>query len=90
MIPSSPTLEAAAKADLSISAVRMLVALSEGPLHLSALTAHLGVSSACTTGIADTLEARRLANRRRSEDRRLVHLELTEEGRKLAMSILHP
>ena len=55
-----------------------------GPLTPTEVMARLTVTSATVTGLLDTLEARGLARRRpHPSDRRSVHVEITDEGRRL-------
>ncbi len=60
----------------------VLGALLEGPKRMTELAEVTQISSASLTGIVDRLEDRGLAHRVRSEqDRRVVTVELTEQGR---------
>lgn len=53
-----------------------------GPQSMRTLAASIDASQASTTGIVDRMEQRGLVRRRRDEDdRRVVRVELTEEGR---------
>ena len=63
-----------------------LIALYEnGPLPPSRIAKIIMVSSSTVTGIIDRLELKGLVTRmRKSPDRRVITIELTEEGRSLA------
>ncbi len=68
----------------SVSAVMALYHLQSKDRHPAQLGEIVGVSPAAMTGILDTLEGRGLVSRVRDpEDRRRVHVALTEAGRKL-------
>jgi len=61
---------------------------TEGPQPMRALAEALDVSQASTTGIVDRMEQRGLVERRRDEDdRRIVRVFLTDEGRSLLAGI---
>ena len=56
----------------------------DGPQAMRALAASIDVSQSSTTGIVDRMEQRGLVCRERDEtDRRVVRVELTEQGRGL-------
>jgi DNA-binding MarR family transcriptional regulator len=60
----------------------------DGPLPMRILAESLDVSQACATGIVDRMEQRGLVERRRDdEDRRIVRVALTDEGRRLIAGI---
>lgn len=62
-----------------------LNAVSEGPIATSELARRVHLSPSTIVGILDRLEGKGLVARQRStQDRRLVYVELTPEGRKLA------
>ena len=55
-----------------------------GPCIMSSISAAIHLSLSSVTGIVDKLEEKKLARRDRStEDRRIVQVELTDEGRRL-------
>jgi DNA-binding MarR family transcriptional regulator len=59
--------------------------LHSGPLTLGELVAHLGLSKAAVTELADRVEAKNLTSRLRDDrDRRRVFIGLTEEGEQVA------
>lgn len=88
-IPTASPLEIMRGNKLSLNQGRTIVALSAGPLPLSALAAHLGVCTAAVTGIADTLEKHHLAERLYlGEDRRQIPLKLTAKGMNVARAII--
>jgi len=61
---------------------------TDGPQPMRALAEALDVSQASATGIVDRMEQRGLVERRRDEDdRRIVRVVLTEEGRKLVEGV---
>lgn len=69
--------------------VWVLAALSSGPRRMSDLAESAGTSQASLTGIVDRLVERGLVDRRRSlEDRRVVEVAMTDEGRE-AMARSH-
>ena len=52
-----------------------------GPVSIGALTGWIFLNNSTVTGIVDRLEKRDLVRRKRiSEDRRKIHVEITEEG----------
>lgn len=62
---------------------------AEGPQPMRALAEALDVSQASATGIVDRMEQRGLVDRRRDEDdRRIVRVALTDEGRRLVDGIV--
>lgn len=70
---------------LSLVHVNVLAVLEvDGPMTMGGLAETLDVSQASATGIVDRMEQRGLVERRRTdEDRRVVHVALTDEGRRL-------
>lgn len=68
---------------------KMLIILSEsGPLNASALAEQLSITSGGVTGIADRLIDLGFIERKRGEqDRRVVMLGITDEGRKVIEQI---
>jgi len=69
----------------------LLVLLDEGPLSPSLIARHIMVNSSTVTGIIDRLEQKGLVVRlRKSTDRRIVTVELTEAGRGLARNAPPP
>jgi DNA-binding MarR family transcriptional regulator len=63
---------------------------ADGPQPMRALAEALDVSQASATGIVDRMEQRGLVERRRDEeDRRIVRVILTDEGRKLVEGVAH-
>src|SRR5688500_13323946 len=55
-----------------------------GRLSLSELSWRIGARNSTVTGIIDRMERESLVVRRRSsEDRRVIHIELTEKGKRL-------
>jgi DNA-binding MarR family transcriptional regulator len=74
------------KYNVSAPQLNCLIALSEnGPLPPSQIARYIMVKSSTVTGILDRLEQKGLARRvRNSRDRRVITIELTGEGEKLA------
>jgi len=70
---------------LSLVHLNVLMTLeAEGPLPMGALAEAMDVSQASVTGIVDRMEQRDLVERQRGdEDRRVVRVALTDEGRRL-------
>ena len=70
---------------LSLVHVNVLAILElDGPLTMRGLAEAMDVSQASATGIVDRMEQRGLVERQRDdEDRRVVRVALTEEGRRL-------
>jgi len=61
---------------------------ADGPQPMRALAEALDVSQASATGIVDRMEQRGLVERQRDEeDRRIVRVVLTDEGRKLVEGV---
>lgn len=75
---------------LGMTEGKMVLLLAEhGPQKASAMAELLRITSGAVTGIADRLIEHGYIERTRSEeDRRIVYLEITEEGRKLVGFIL--
>ncbi|MBW1788176.1 MAG: MarR family transcriptional regulator [Deltaproteobacteria bacterium] len=74
------------KYNVSASQLNALLALYEyGPLPPSQIARFILVNSSTVTGIIDRLEQKRLVERKRiSKDRRVITVQLTESGKKLA------
>lgn len=70
---------------LSLVHVNVLAILDiDGPMPMGGLAEALDVSQASATGIVDRMEQRGLVERRRiDDDRRVVRVALTDEGRRL-------
>ena len=70
---------------LSLVHLNVLAVLeSDGPLPMRGLAETLDVSQASATGIVDRMEQRGIVERHRAEDdRRVVRVALTDEGRRL-------
>ena len=69
----------------------LLALLDSGPMALSQIAKKIMVNSSTLTGIIDRLELKGLVARTRtSMDRRVITIELTEEGRKLAQNAPPP
>jgi len=80
------TKELEKKYHVSAPQLNCLIALYEnGPLPPSQIARHIMVKSSTVTGIIDRLEQKGLVKRlRNSPDRRVITIELTETGKKLA------
>jgi DNA-binding MarR family transcriptional regulator len=75
--------EAQQRCAMSFAQYSLLRALAEGDLSSGQLATTAGLTSAATTQMVDCLEREGVVERRRSgEDRRVVVLHLTEEGRR--------
>jgi len=74
------------KYDVSVPQLNSLLTLYEyGPLPPSQIANHIMVKSSTVTGIVDRLEQKGLVERlRNSPDRRVITIQLTESGKKLA------
>lgn len=74
------------KYNVSAPQIACLLALLEGgPMALSQIAKKIMVNSSTLTGIIDRLELKGLVARTRTSlDRRVITIELTDEGRKLA------
>ncbi len=69
-----------------LTVVKMLE--PKGRISLSELSWRIKAKNSTVTGIVDRMEREELVRRRRSEqDRRVVHIELTDKGRRLAQTI---
>lgn len=63
----------------------ILTIYEHGPLPPSKIAQHMMVKSSTVTGVVDRLEKKGLAERmRNSPDRRMITIQLTETGKKLA------
>jgi long-chain acyl-CoA synthetase len=70
--------------DLSLAQYRILGLLAQGSSASSSLADHLTVSPPSITAVVDGLVARGLVARSAdSDDRRRIHLELTQEGHRI-------
>ena len=71
---------------ISAAQLNCILALYEnGPLSISQIARHIMVNSSTVTGIIDRLEQKDFVRRLRiSEDRRVITIELTDAGKKLA------
>jgi DNA-binding MarR family transcriptional regulator len=80
------------KYQVSIPQLNCLLALYEnGPLSPSQIAKHIMVKSSTVTGIVDRLEQKEFVARlRNSPDRRVITIELTEIGRRLAENAPSP
>lgn len=80
------TKELGKKYNISSTQLHCLVALHEnGPMSISRIAELIMVNSSTVTGIIDRLETKGLVKRSRiSEDRRVIMIELTRDGRDLA------
>lgn len=80
------------KYNVSAPQIACLLALLEsGPMALSQVAKKIMVNSSTLTGIIDRLELKGLVVRTRTSlDRRVITIELTEEGRKLARNAPPP
>ena len=74
------------KYHVSAAQVNCLLAIYEnGPLPPSQIAKHMMVNSSTVTGIIDRLEQKGLVERMRiSQDRRVITIQLTETGKRLA------
>jgi DNA-binding MarR family transcriptional regulator len=69
-----------------LTVVKMLDEL--GDLSLSELSERIRAQNSTVTGIVDRMEREGLVDRKRSsEDRRVVHIRLTDKGQKLARNL---
>ncbi|MBN2283336.1 MAG: MarR family transcriptional regulator [Deltaproteobacteria bacterium] len=77
---------------VSAPQLHCLIALREkGPLPPSQIAKAIMVKSSTVTGIIDRLEYKGLVRRNRnSPDRRVIHIELTEQGTELAQNAPPP
>ena len=74
------------KYQVSTAQLNCILTLYEyGPLPLSQIAKHMMVKSSTVTGVVDRLEKKGIALRiRNSPDRRVITIQLTETGKKLA------
>ncbi len=74
------------KYQISAAQLNCILTLYEyGPLPPSKIANHMMVNSSTVTGVVDRLEKKRLVERmRNSPDRRVITIQLTEAGKKLA------
>jgi DNA-binding MarR family transcriptional regulator len=80
------------KYQVSSAQLNCILTLYEyGPLPLSKIANHIMVKSPTVTGVVDRLEKKGLAERmRNSADRRVITIQLTEAGKKLAKNAPPP
>ena len=80
------------KYQISSAQLNCILTLYEnGPLPPSKIAKHMMVKSSTVTGVVDRLEKKGLAERlRNSPDRRVINIQLTEAGRKLAQNAPPP
>ncbi len=73
------------QANLGHQDLRAVEHLGEsGPQMMRSMAEHLGMAVNSITNLVDNLESKQLAHRTRSEvDRRVVHVDLTEQGRQV-------
>ena len=74
------------KYSITSAQLNCLLALYEnGPLPPSQIARHMMVNSSTVTGVIDRLEQKRLVRRQRnSPDRRIINIQLTPDGKKMA------
>ena len=74
------------KHSITAAQLNCLLALYEnGPLPLSQIAKHMMVKSSTVTGVIDRLEQKALVKRQRnSPDRRIINIQLTANGKKMA------
>ena len=66
----------------------LFVMHADGPMPMRALSESMDVSQASATGIVDRMEQRGLVERQRDdEDRRVVRVAITDEGRRLIVGM---
>ena len=80
------------KYQVSSAQLNCIIVLHEyGPLPPSKIARHIMVKSSTVTGVVDRLEKKGLAERmRNSPDRRVITIQLTEAGKKLAQNAPPP
>jgi DNA-binding MarR family transcriptional regulator len=80
------------KYQISAAQLNCILTLYEfGPLPPSKIADHMMVKSSTVTGVVDRLEKKGLAERMRtSPDRRVITIQLTEAGKKLAQNAPPP
>lgn len=83
------TKDQAAKVGLTGPQLTVVKILDElGDLSLSELSDRIRAQNSTVTGIVDRMEREGLVDRKRSaEDRRVVHIQLTDKGQKLAKGL---
>ena len=63
----------------------LLTLYENGPLPPSKISRHMMVNSSTVTGVIDRLEQKKLVRRQRnSPDRRIINIQLTSDGKKMA------
>lgn len=74
------------KYSITSAQLNCLLALHEnGPLPPSQIARYMMVNSSTVTGVIDRLEQKRLVSRQRnSPDRRIINIQLTPDGKKMA------
>jgi DNA-binding MarR family transcriptional regulator len=74
------------KYSITSAQLNCLLALYEnGPLPPSQIARHIMVNSSTVTGVIDRLEQKKLVQRQRnSPDRRIINIQLTPDGKKMA------
>jgi DNA-binding MarR family transcriptional regulator len=80
------------KYQISAAQLNCILTLYEyGPLPPSKIADHMMVKSSTVTGVVDRLEIKGIAERmRNSPDRRVITIQLTEDGKKLAQNAPPP
>lgn len=80
------------KYQVSTAQLNCILTLYEyGPLPSSKIASHMMVKSSTVTGVVDRLEKKGLVERmRNSPDRRVITIQLTESGRKMAQNAPPP
>ncbi|GAA3526173.1 MarR family transcriptional regulator [Amycolatopsis ultiminotia] len=74
--------------DLTPQQAQLLCRLTEGAMTMTELCAALNLEKSSLTGLVDRIEARSLVHRiRHPQDRRMVRVDLTGEGAKLAHAV---
>ncbi len=86
------TKELTRKYQISAAQLNCILTLYEyGPLPPSKIADHMMVKSSTVTGVVDRLEKKGIAERmRNSPDRRVITIQLTEAGKKLAQNAPPP
>ena len=86
------TKELIKKYQVSVSQLHCLLALYEnGPLSISQIAGFIMVKPGTVTGVIDRLEKKRFARRvRKSNDRRVIIIELTDAGKKFVQNAPPP
>lgn len=71
--------------DMPFSNIQILCMLSEGEMSIGEISTHLGIAKPNITPLLDSMHARGLLERNRSDkDRRIVNVRLLPEGQELA------